>query len=128
SVLSHLYINLHHNQNFFFFKKKKKKEKEKLANTCVIYFSQNHKLSLCFIILLVLLVCLLLPFCHGKRCVCGSAKLCRTRSLSPVSMTSQNLFDQSGGSTARVPKPGARSLDPTFWSSCQSATYVATLL
>lgn len=30
--------------------------------------------------------------------------------------------DQSGGSAGLVPNPGARSLEPAFSSSCQSAT------
>lgn len=65
-------------------------------------------------------ICHLLA-CHGKRWVSGLA-YSNTLSLRAVSLTSQNRPDQSGGSMARVPRPGTRSLDPTFWVSCQSAT------
>uniref|UniRef100_A0A0A9GGY0 Uncharacterized protein n=1 Tax=Arundo donax TaxID=35708 RepID=A0A0A9GGY0_ARUDO len=59
---------------------------------------------------------------HGRFPVFGSVNTLRTKSLRPVSYTSQNRVGQSSGSTGLVPKPGALSLDPTFSSSCQSAT------
>lgn len=64
---------------------------------------------------------------QGSKPVEKSAKLAKTKSLSPVSQTSQNFCGQLGGSIASVPNPGALSREPSFWFWCQSATYVATL-
>ncbi|KAF7819474.1 hypothetical protein G2W53_024929 [Senna tora] len=76
-----------------------------------------------------LLLRLFLPYfsasscdCHGRTCVLGSIKTLTTRFLSPMSLTSQNRFAQSAGSTAAVPNPGTLSFDPTFCSFFQSAT------
>ncbi|KAF4391644.1 hypothetical protein F8388_005409 [Cannabis sativa] len=52
---------------------------------------------------------------QGNEPVAGSAKYAKTKSLNPVSQTSQNCRFQLGGSMAAVPKPGTfRYLYPSL--------------
>jgi hypothetical protein len=59
---------------------------------------------------------------QGRNPDAESAKLAITKSFRPVSQTSQNWSRQLWGSMASVPRPGALSFDPLFWSSCQLVT------